>query len=98
MLQVCDDKELFTLVLKRHLLPRAVSSCLYPQLVDHILASQAVEAGTVPYYLQIETVVNQLLEAGHQMEAGTLLMQHRATHSGLSTFDAAFSIISRLFR
>jgi len=85
-------------VLKRHLLPNAISSCLYPRLVDHVLASQTIEAGTVPYYLQVETVVNQLLEAGHQAEAGTLLMQHRATHSRLRTFDAAFSVISRLFR
>ena len=85
-------------MLKRHLLPNAVSSCLYPHLVDHVLASQAVEAGTVPYYLQVETVVNQLLEAGHLAEAGTLLMQHRATHTGLRTFDTAFSVISRLFR
>jgi len=85
-------------VLKRHLLPNTVNSCLYPRLVDHVLTSQSVEAGTVPYYLQVETVVNQLLEAGHQAEAGTLLMQHRATHAGLRTFDAAFSIISRLFR
>jgi len=66
--------------------------------VDHILASQAIEDGTVPYYLQVETIVNQLLEAGYQAEAGTLLMQHRATHGGLRTFDAAFSIVSRLFR
>ena len=93
-----DDKELFTLVLKRNLLPDAVNSSLYPHLVDHILISQAVEAGTVPCYLQVEAVVNQLLEAGHQVEAGTLLMQHRATHTELRTFDAAFSIISRLFR
>jgi len=63
-----------------------------------VLASQTVEAGTVPYYLQVETVVNQLLEAGHRAEAGSLLMQHRATHTGLRTFDTAFSIISRLFR
>ena len=85
-------------MLKRHLLSNAVGSCLYLHLVDHILASQTVEDGTVPYYLQVETVVNQLLEAGHRAEAGTLLMQHRATHTGLQTFDAAFSIVSLLFR
>jgi len=96
--QVADDVEWFTLVLQRHLLPSTVSSCLYPRLVDHILASQAVEAGTVPHYLRVETIVNQLLEAGHPAEAGTLLMQHRATHTGLRTFDGAFSIVSRLFR
>jgi len=93
-----DDTELFILVIRRRLLPNAVNSYLYPRLVDHILANQADEAGTVPYYLQVEAVVNQLLEAGHQVEAGTLLMQHRATHTGLRTFDAAFGIISRLFR
>lgn len=93
-----DDTELFTLVLKCRLLPSVVSSSLYPHLVDHILVSQAVDAGTVPCYLQVEAVVNQLLEAGHQVEAGTLLMQHRAMHTGLRTFDTAFGIISRLFR
>jgi len=66
--------------------------------VDYVLSSQTGAAGTVPDYLQVETVVNQLLEAGHRAEAGTLLMQHRATHTGLCTFDTAFSIISRLFR
>ena len=93
-----DDTELFSLLLKRRLLPNAVDTCLYPRLVDHILVNQSVEAGTVPPYLQVEGVVNQLLEAGHQVEAGTLLMQHRATHAGLRTFDAAFGIISRIFR
>jgi len=93
-----DDTELFTLILRRRLLPNAVNSYLYPRLVDHILANQADEASAVPYYLQVEAVVNQLLEAGHQVEAGTLLMQHRATHTGLRTFDAAFGIILRLFR
>jgi len=96
--QVVDDTELFTLLLKRRLLSYTVNSCIYPRLVDHILVSQAVDTGTVPCYLQVEEVVNQLLEAGHQVEAGTLLMQHRATHTGLCTFDAAFGIISRLFR
>jgi len=89
---------LFTLVLKRRLLPHTVNTRLYLRLVDHILVSQAVEAGTVPPHLQVEAVVNQLLEAGHQVEAGSLLMQHRATHASLRTFDAAFGIISRLFR
>jgi len=97
-LQIADDVELFTLVLGHHLSPNVVNTCLYPRLVDHILASQAVEAGTVPHYLQVETIANQLLEAGHHAEAGTLLMQHRATHTGLRTFDTAFSIVSRLFR
>lgn len=85
-------------MLRHNLSPNAVNSCLYPHLVDHILASQAIEAGTVPYYLQVETIANQLLEAGHHAEAGTLLMHHRATHTGLRTFDTAFSIVSRLFR
>jgi len=96
--QVTDDVELFTLVLKRHLLPHTISTHLYPCLVDHILTSQDVDASAVPYYLQVETIVSQLLEAGHRAEAGTLLMQHRATHTGLRTFDTAFSIVSRLFR
>ena len=86
-------------MLKRRLLPNAVSSCFYPRLIDHILATAAAEDGTtLPSYLQVETVASQLLEAGHQSEAGTLLMHHRATHTALRTFDAAFSIISRLFR
>jgi len=98
-----EDVDLFTLVLKRHLVPGTVDTPLYPRLIDFILTSQATGsadedgATSVPYYLQIETIVNQLLEAGHQAEAGTLLMQHRATHRALRTFDAAFSIISRLF-
>jgi len=79
-------------------LPNALTSSLYPRLVEYVLTNQTSEAGTLPYYLHVETVVNQLLEAGHQAEAGTLLMQHRATHTGLRTFDTAFSILSRLFR
>jgi hypothetical protein len=95
--QAPEDEELFDLVLKRHLLPKTVTANLYRPLVDFILSKQSVDGESVPYYLQLQTVVNQLLEAGYQAEAGSLFMQYKGTHRALRTFDAAFSILTRLF-
>lgn len=97
VLQASEDDELFLLILKRHLVPQTVSTGLYRPLVEFILSNQNIEPDSVPYYLQVPTIVNQLQEAGYQVEAGSMLMQYRGTHSALRTFDAAFSILSRLF-
>lgn len=96
-MQAPEDEELFDLILKRHLLPKTVSANLYRSLVEFILSKQNVGRESVPYYLQLQTIVNQLLEAGYQAEAGSLFMQYKGTHRALRTFDAAFSVLTRLF-
>jgi len=78
-------------------MPKTVTTTLYPSLVEFILSNQNTDADSVPYYLQVQTVVNQLLEAGYQVEAGSLFMQFKGTHRALRTFDSAFSILTRLF-
>jgi hypothetical protein len=84
-------------MLKCHLVPKAVKTTLYPPLVEFILSNQSTNADSVPYYLQVQTVVNQLLEDGYQVEAGSLFMQFKGTHRALRTFDTSFSIVTRLF-
>jgi len=97
--QNVDDDELFNLILKCHLLPNTVPTAIFPKLVEFVLMNQQADASLpTPYHLEIETVVNQLQEAGYQCEAGTMLMQHRSTHRSLRTFDAAFSVLTRLFK
>jgi len=95
--QSFEDEELYTLILKRHLVTAAVETAFYPQLVVHILSSQCSEDSETPDYIRLESVAKELQDAGYQAEAGNLVMQFRSTHRSLRTFDAAFSVLSRLF-
>ena len=98
LFQNVEDDALFDLVLQRHLLPLTVSAPIFPRLGDFLLIGQQADESETPAHLRIETAVNELQEAGYQAEAGTLLMRHRATHPALRTFDAAYSVLARLFR
>jgi hypothetical protein len=94
-----EDEELFDLILKNHLTPSTVSTAIFCKLTDYVLMSQQTDESVVtPHYLHIETVVSEVQEAGYQAEAGSVFMRHRSTHRNLRTFDAAFSILSCLFK
>lgn len=95
--QSVEDEELFTLILKRHLITAVFATAFYPRLVEHILCSQCTEDSQTPDYVRLGSIAKEMQDAGYQAEAGTLVMQFRSTHRSLRTFDAAFSILSRLF-
>lgn len=93
------DEELLLLLLKNHLVTRVVDSAFYEHLVQYILNNQQQQPSgeSVPYYLSVETIANQLQEAGYEAEAGSLLLKHKGMHPAVQTFDAALSYVTRWF-
>ena len=91
-----DNTELFTYLLQRHLTAELISTVYYPPMVEFVLANQSANQDT-PYYLQVDTIANQLQEAGYELEAGSLLAQHRGLHRGLRTINAAVGALTRWF-
>lgn len=84
VLQVDDancDPELLSLLLDAGLLVPCVPTPFYPRLVRHLLAVQG--------RWDMEQLAAQLQAAGHEAEAGSLLLAARDTHRALRTFHAA---------
>ncbi|XP_023558187.1 neuroblastoma-amplified sequence isoform X2 [Octodon degus] len=75
------DPELLSLLLDTGLLVPCVPTPFYPCLVHHLLAAQD--------HWDAEQLAAQLWEAGHEAEAGSLLLATRGTHQALRTFRAA---------
>ncbi|XP_036080545.1 neuroblastoma-amplified sequence isoform X2 [Rousettus aegyptiacus] len=78
------DRELLSLLLDAKLLGPCVSTAFYPRIVEHLLASQQGRWDT-------EALARDLREAGHEAEAGSLLLAARGTHRALRTFSMALS-------
>jgi len=93
--QAPDDDELLLLILKCHLVPQVISTVVYDPLVTYILNNQATPGEETPYFLSVETIANQLRDAGHVTEAGSLMMSYRGMHPALRTFDAAMGVLSK---
>uniref|UniRef100_A0AAR2M583 Neuroblastoma-amplified sequence N-terminal domain-containing protein n=1 Tax=Pygocentrus nattereri TaxID=42514 RepID=A0AAR2M583_PYGNA len=81
--EVCDS-ELLSLLLDAGLLVSCVDSALYPALVSHMLAEGR---------WSVKEAAAALQQAGHSVQAGTLLLAHRGTHPTLSTFNTALNVI-----
>ncbi|XP_063110384.1 NBAS subunit of NRZ tethering complex isoform X3 [Cavia porcellus] len=84
IMQVDDancDPELLSLLLDAGLLVPCVPTPFYPRLVRHLLAVQG--------RWDMEQLAAQLQAAGHEAEAGSLLLAARDTHRALRTFHAA---------
>lgn len=79
------DQELLSLLLEAKLLVKCLSTPFYPRLVEHLLASPQ------PGRWDPEQLARQLWEAGHEAEAGSLLLAVRGTHRALRTFSMALS-------
>ena len=77
------DQELLSLLLDAKLLVKCLSTPFYPRLVEHLLASP--QCGR----WDPEELARQLWEAGHEAEAGSLLLAARGTHRALRTFSTA---------
>ncbi|XP_059972902.1 NBAS subunit of NRZ tethering complex isoform X2 [Mesoplodon densirostris] len=77
------DRELLSLLLDAKLLVKCVSTPFYPRLVEHLLA------GPQQGRWDAEDLARHLRAAGHEAEAGSLLLAARGTHRALRTFSTA---------
>uniref|UniRef100_A0A8C2S3K0 NBAS subunit of NRZ tethering complex n=1 Tax=Capra hircus TaxID=9925 RepID=A0A8C2S3K0_CAPHI len=77
------DQELLSLLLDAKLLVKCLSTPFYPRLIQHLLASPQLGRWDP------EELARQLREAGHEAEAGSLLLAARGTHRALRTFSTA---------
>ncbi|PNI72710.1 NBAS isoform 7, partial [Pan troglodytes] len=77
------DQELLSLLLDAKLLVKCVSTPFYPHIVDHLSAS--LQQGR----WDAEELGRHLREAGHEAEAGSLLLAVRRTHRAFRTFSTA---------
>ncbi|EHB07797.1 Neuroblastoma-amplified sequence, partial [Heterocephalus glaber] len=75
------DPELLSLLLDAGLLVPCIPTRFYPHLIRHLLAEQG--------RWDEEQLAAQLRAAGHEAEAGSLLLAVRGTHRALRTFRAA---------
>lgn len=62
-------------------------------MIEFLLHSQ--DDNIIDNYKNIDTVVKELYDAGYEFEAGSLLHIKYSTHTGLSTFSSAKSILHR---
>ncbi|XP_045142533.1 neuroblastoma-amplified sequence, partial [Echinops telfairi] len=79
------DPELLSLLLDAKLLVKCLATPFYPRMIDHLLASP--QQGR----WDAEELSRHLWEAGHEAEAGSLLLAVRGTHRALRTFSTALS-------
>jgi hypothetical protein len=99
--QSCDDTELFSQLLERHLLASVVTSPFYPRLVSYILDCQATaDVDDQPSHLRIEVLSSQLTAAGFHAEAKALVTQYQRMYpqharSGDNTFSKLTSWFKR---
>ncbi|XP_012508523.1 PREDICTED: neuroblastoma-amplified sequence [Propithecus coquereli] len=79
------DEELLSLLLDAKLLVKCISTPYYPCVIDHLLASH--QHGR----WDAEELARHLRDAGHDAQAGSLLLAVRGTHRALRTFSTALS-------
>ncbi|KAG8524786.1 Neuroblastoma-amplified sequence, partial [Galemys pyrenaicus] len=79
------DPELLSLLLDAQLGVKCVSTPFFPHILEHLLASPE------PGRWDAEELAQQLWDAGHVAEAGSLLLAVRGTHRALRTFSTALS-------
>ncbi|XP_053522900.1 NBAS subunit of NRZ tethering complex isoform X2 [Artibeus jamaicensis] len=77
------DQELLSLLLDAKLLVKCISTPFYSRVIEHLLASP--QQGR----WDAEELARHLREAGHEAEAGSLLLASRGTHRALRTFSTA---------
>nr|XP_045004804.1 neuroblastoma-amplified sequence isoform X1 [Jaculus jaculus] len=77
------DQELLSLLLDARLLVKCVSTPFYPRVIGHLVAN--AQQGR----WDAEGLAADLQEAGHEAEAGSLLLAVRGTHRALRTFNTA---------
>lgn len=81
------------LLLKYNLITEIVSTGLYKPAIEFILHHQ--DDTEVENYKSLDTIVKELYDAGYESEAGSLLHIKYSTHTGLSTYSSAMSILQK---
>uniref|UniRef100_A0A8C6IHR8 Neuroblastoma amplified sequence n=1 Tax=Mus spicilegus TaxID=10103 RepID=A0A8C6IHR8_MUSSI len=81
------DQELLSLLVDARLLVKCVSTPFYPHIVGHLVANN--QQGR----WNIEELARHLQEAGHEVEAGSLLLAVQGTHRVFRTFSTALSAV-----
>ncbi|XP_051954373.1 NBAS subunit of NRZ tethering complex [Xyrauchen texanus] len=80
------DSELLSLLLNAGMLISCVDTALYPLLVSHMLAQGDWD---------VEKAAQELHQAGHSAQAGSLLLSYRGSHPGHFTFNSALAVIRK---
>ncbi|XP_050999438.1 NBAS subunit of NRZ tethering complex [Acomys russatus] len=81
------DQELLALLLDARLLVKCVSTPFYPHIIGHLVASNQQGRWNA------EELARHLQEAGHEVEAGSLLLAVQGTHRAFRTFSTALSAV-----
>lgn len=81
------DQELLALLVDARLLVKCVSTPFYPHIVAHLVATS--QQGL----WDAEELARHLQEAGHEVEAGSLLLAVQGTHRAFRTFSTALSAV-----
>ncbi|XP_015850989.2 NBAS subunit of NRZ tethering complex isoform X1 [Peromyscus maniculatus bairdii] len=81
------DQELLSLLVDARLLVKCVSTPFYPHIVAHLVATS--QQGL----WDVEELARHLQEAGHEVEAGSLLLAVQGTHRAFRTFSTALSAV-----
>nr|XP_048295685.1 NBAS subunit of NRZ tethering complex isoform X2 [Myodes glareolus] len=81
------DQELLDLLVDARLLVKCVSTPFYPRIVGHLVATK--QQGR----WDAEELARHLQEAGHEVEAGSLLLAVQGTHPAFRTFSTALSAV-----
>lgn len=79
------DQELLALLVDARLLVKCVSTPFYPHIIAHLVASNQQGRWNA------EELARHLQEAGHEVEAGSLLLAMQGTHRAFRTFSTALS-------
>ncbi|XP_007641500.1 neuroblastoma-amplified sequence isoform X2 [Cricetulus griseus] len=79
------DQELLELLVDAKLFVKCISTPFYPRIVGHLVATKQ-QGGW-----DAEELARHLQEAGHEAEAGSLLLTVQGTHQAFRTFSTALS-------
>ena len=77
---------LYDLIVERHLVADIVDTVYFHPVVEHLLSAR---------HADVPEVATRLRSAGHDLEAGSLLLRHREVHPLLRTLDMAIDAASR---
>ncbi|KAK7477823.1 hypothetical protein BaRGS_00030901 [Batillaria attramentaria] len=96
--EVGEDSDLIHLVLRRELAPQLVGTPIYLHICKAVVRAHETQGPAAAPYLQLETVVGQLQEAGLQAEARSLTQQAHATRPLFQSVGSALGAMGSWFK
>nr|KAG5692694.1 hypothetical protein BaRGS_008557 [Batillaria attramentaria] len=94
--EVGEDSDLIHLVLRRELAPQLVGTPIYLHICKAVVRAHETQGPAAAPYLQLETVVGQLQEAGLQAEARSLTQQAHATRPLFQSVGSALGMMGHV--